>query len=55
MISVKYIKHYFKFSRVGVNDLSLDETKQYITKEGIQTDMDAYDGSQDSTQRYCME
>ena len=27
---------------MGVNDLSLDETKQYITKEGIQTDIDAY-------------
>ena len=27
-----YIKHYFKFSRVGVTDLSLDETKQYIVK-----------------------
>ena len=55
MVSVKYIKHYFKFSRVGANDLLLDETKQYITKERIQTDMDAYDGSQDSTQRYRME
>ena len=55
MVSVRYIKHYFKFSRVGVNDLSLDETKQYIMKEGIQTDMDAYDGSRDSTRRYLME
>ena len=52
MVSVKYIKHYFKFLSVGVN--GLDETKQYITKEGIQTDMDTYDGSQDSTQRYHM-
>ena len=26
-------KHYFKFSRVAVNDLSLDETKQCITKD----------------------
>ena len=35
-------KHGFKFSRMGVNDLSLDEIKQYITKEGIRTDTDAY-------------
>ena len=55
MVSVKYIKHYFKFLRVGVNDLSLDETKQYITKEGIWTDIDAYDGSRDSTRRHRME
>ena len=31
-VTLKYIKHYFKFSRVGVSDLSLDETKKYITK-----------------------
>ena len=35
-------KHYFKFSLMGVNDLLLDEIKQYITKEGIRTDIDAY-------------
>ena len=35
-------KHYFKFSRVGVNDLLLDETKQYIKKEGVRTDIDGY-------------
>ena len=28
---------------MGVNDLSLDKTKQYIMKEGIQTDKDAYE------------
>ena len=27
---------------MGVSDLSLDETKQYITKEGIWKDIDAY-------------
>ena len=31
-VTLKYIKHCFKFSRVGVSDLSLDETKQYIMK-----------------------
>ena len=31
------------FSRVGVSELSLDETKQYIAKGGgIRTDIDAY-------------
>ena len=33
-VTLKYIKHYFNFSRLGVSDLSLDETKQYITKGG---------------------
>ena len=42
MVTLNYIKHYYKFSCVGVSDLSLDETKQYITKEGIPTDIDAY-------------
>ena len=41
-VTLKYIKHYFKFSSVGVSDLSLDKTKQYITKEGIRKDIDAY-------------
>ena len=41
-VTLTYIKHFFKFSRVGESDLSLDETKQYITKEGIRTDMDTY-------------
>ena len=27
---------------MDVNDLSLDEIKQYITKEGIPIDIDAY-------------
>ena len=41
-VTLKYIKHYFKFSSVGASDLSLDKTKQYITKEGIRKDIDAY-------------
>ena len=43
-VTLKYIKHYFNFSRLGVSDLSLDETKQYITKGegGIRTAIYAF-------------
>ena len=33
-VRLKYIKHYSKFWGVGVSDLSLDETKQYVTRRG---------------------